>query len=418
MKKSEKGAWIVHHGQKVSSSTSAAAYYSAIDLAAKAAGLLAKMSATYQAVLTPDQVKTLAMARGLNPKMELETCLRQLEDRLVIKRGADGSVEVLGINTRSALTHAADLYAANDPGGYEEASLVLGEIASREPLRIKSVGEYISDTCGLTTADTKDFLDQAMQIGFVDHEGKGEDTLLFNGNLFRRDTLKKTERVLNGLSEAEATLVRELFEQLEKDGVMPTTKVKAMLGDVLLSKLRAAAVFDESIISNEAGEFGFVTAPGAFHKFVSPFEDDAFDQAKALVAALKYGMSQSSYERGHIWGISRLLKKLISGGEVGPAPAIGQDYRALEIDGVVTIRRSGAKYYMKLRKQDVGEIALAVLSSGSASNVVIDRLPGAAVTSYKAPEQMRFDFRRKVQTGPSKQQTQDLLRSLRSSGGL
>ena len=54
--------------------------------------------------------------------------------------------------------------------------------------------------------------------------------------------------------------------------------------------------------------------------------DDAFDLAKALVSALFYGMTQSRAGRGRIEVIGLLLRKLIGGGHVGPATAIGEDY--------------------------------------------------------------------------------------------
>ncbi len=80
--------------------------------------------------------------------------------------------------------------------------------------------------------------------------------------------------------------------------------------------------------------------------------DDAFDLAKALVAALSYGMTLRSQGTGRIGAISALLSKLISGQEIGPATAIGEDYRVLEMKGVIQTRpgpRYG--YLMKLKKR-------------------------------------------------------------------
>ena len=65
--------------------------------------------------------------------------------------------------------------------------------------------------------------------------------------------------------------------------------------------------------------------------------DDAFDLAKALVAALTYGMTERSSGTGRIQSIDLLLGRLIAGGSVGPATAIGQDYRVLEEKRVVEI---------------------------------------------------------------------------------
>lgn len=418
MKKTEKGAWIIHHGRKVSGVTGGSAHYSAIDTSAKTAGLLARMSASEQSVLRAETVAALARVGGLNPKTELPFCLQQLADQAVISVGETGDVEVLGITTHTALGHAADIFEQNDPTAYERASLELGELASKEPVLELEAAVYISDTCKLSSTDTADFFTQARNIGFIDHEGDGDDRLLFNGNLFRKEGAQKTKKVLDSLKPDEAARVSSFFDKLNEVGALAREDVTKMLGDAVMSKLRAAAVFDESVVANSAGEFTFITAPGAFHKFVSPMEDDAFDQAKALVAALKYGMSQSSTTRGKIWGVSLLLKKLLRGEEVGPAPAIGQDYRALEMDGVVQIRNAKNYCFMKLRKKDVGQIALEVLTGGDANVTVLEKLPGAAVTRYEGPEQLRFDFRQKKQTEQSKKQTEDLLQAMRSGGSL
>jgi len=133
--------------------------------------------------------------------------------------------------------------------------------------------------------------------------------LLFNGNLFRRDTAAKTKKVLDSLSADEQAKVAIFEQDLRSSGALALSTADGMLGAELLSKLRAAAVFDVNIVSNEAGDHALITLPGAFHKFTSPLIDDAFDHAKALVAALKYGMSQSSSTRGRIWGILDLLRK-------------------------------------------------------------------------------------------------------------
>jgi hypothetical protein len=65
-----------------------------------------------------------------------------------------------------------------------------------------------------------------------------------------------------------------------------------------------------------------------------------------------------------------LLGKLIGGGEIGPATAIGQDYRVLEVNRVVKLRPDATypnRFFMKLLKKEVGELALHVLTQGNAS---------------------------------------------------
>ncbi len=60
MDKQTTGAWVVHHGRKVAADLRGAAEYSAIDLAAKAASLLARLGESDQITLSSEQVTAAA----------------------------------------------------------------------------------------------------------------------------------------------------------------------------------------------------------------------------------------------------------------------------------------------------------------------------------------------------------------------
>lgn len=102
---------------------------------------------------------------------------------------------------------------------------------------------------------------------------------------------------------------------------------------------------------------------------------------------------------------SILIGKLVAGGEIGPATAIGQDYKVLELRRVIKLRHAfGGRYYMKLLKRDIGELALQVLTKGTAPTTVLGTPPSAAMSGYSGPEQERSAMRRK-QTNPSRKHT-------------
>src|SRR5262249_30089500 len=155
----------------------------------------------------------------------------------------------------------------------------------------KDVEQQLGDTHRLATAEVKDFLGRAEQIGFVDTEGEPGDRLYFNGNLFKRDGIAKTIRVLDSLNSTDNSKVVEVSGILERRGCVPFAEVERVLGAPLFEKLRAAGMYDINTVGNESGEHSYVTAPAAFHKFVNPMVDDSFDMAKALVAALTYGIN-------------------------------------------------------------------------------------------------------------------------------
>jgi hypothetical protein len=416
--KENTGAWVIHHGKKLVLDLNGAAEYPAIDQAAKAATLLAKLGETDEATVPKAAVKAIATASGLNPHYELDGLLGVLQSKRLVDVSGN-EITVLGVTTRGALGHAADLFEEASPSKYERAAIHLGDTVSIEPLRRKEVAEEVGDKHKLASSEVAEFLNRAEQIGFVDSEGEGDDRLLFNGNLFKRDSVQKTARVLSSLNSAEEAKVQTVRELLENKGCVLFDEVEKILGVQLFEKMRAAGLYDINIVGNEMGDHAYVTSPAAFHKFVNPMVDDCFDMAKALVSALTYGITARSSSRGRITLPTVLIGRLINGHEVGPATAIGMDYRVLEVNRVVALRpdaRFGDRFYMRLLKREVGELALQVLTTGDASAESLTVLPGAPMSSYTGPEDARVAVRKK-QTPMSRRRTQDVLDAVRGGGG-
>jgi hypothetical protein len=245
------GAWIIHHGRKLVLDTNGPAQFPAIDEAAKAATLLTKLGQSNEVKIQRTEVRAIAVASGLNPRHELTGLLQVLEEKRLIDQ-SDDEVSVLGVTTRGSLSHAADMYQDAEPTAYEEASISLAEIASVSPVRRSDVAEKISDEHHLTKSQVDDFLNRAEEIGFVDKEGDGDDRLLFNGNLFRRESVGKTERVFASLTEADQRLPAEVGEQLSRGGCLSASRVEKILSRPLFEKLVAAGVFDLNGVTKRA----------------------------------------------------------------------------------------------------------------------------------------------------------------------
>jgi len=411
--KETKGAWIIHHSRKIISDTAAPAEYSVLDEAGKAAELLMRLGESNEATLEMQEVSAIAQAAKLNPRTELSHYLRLLKDRRLIDT-AGNDVQVLGVTTRSVLAHAADIFDDAQPESHEVAAIALGELASQAPLALADARSYIGDMFKMPSADVNDFLRRSSEIGFVDQEGDDESNiLLFNGNLFKKDAVSKAARVLSSLSSAEQTSLGEVTEQLNKSGCLYAANCESILGQPLFEKLKASGVLEVNTVSNERGEHSFVTLPGAFHKFVNPLIDDTFDMAKALVSALSYGMQLRLSSQGRIMSFDWILNALISGRTIGPATAIGADYRVLEQNRVVQlIPADRGMFRMRLLKKEVGELALQVLKRGDANAEAIQVPPSAPMSGYQGPESVR-EKTRKHQSQPSKRHTHDILSALR-----
>lgn len=419
MDKKVQGSWLIHHTNKLQNVTNQGDYQNTF-VAGKAGILLSAISETNESTLSKEKLNVLANASNINTAFELPKLIDVLKDQELIDVSASG-VGVLGITTSSALQHTTNIFESLEPEKLEVSAIELAEIASNKPVSSTELSEKISDEYQLGSNEIKQLFYDSENIGFVDVEPMGKnEKILFNGNLFRRDCAVKTKAVLDSLKVEEQTSLTELTQRLKQNACVSYKDALRILGESLFKKVNSIGFFDINVVSNNKEEIGFLTLPSAFSKFSNSMVDDAFDLAKAFVASLTYGMTKSDYARGQISMIDRLLGALIDGREVGPVSAIGQDYKVLELKGVVSIRhgtkggRTGP--LMRLLKKEVGELALQAIRQGDVSEQSIECLPGAAITKFRGPESNREIIRRdQIQKSPF--ETNDMINSLRTGGG-
>ena len=226
------GAWIIHHSRKIARDMSAPSEYSILDETGKAAELLMRMGETGEVTLNQIELEAIAKSLNLNPRTSLPHYISLLEKHgLVQESKSNKCVHVLGVTTGSVLSHAANIFEKAAPDKHEQAAIMLSEVASKSPVALKDAREYIGDEFKIKTSDVNDFLNQSIEIGFVDKEGGSDsDFLLFNGNIFRRDCIQKTGRVLSSLSERESMAFRRVREMLVKQGCIPAALCENELG--------------------------------------------------------------------------------------------------------------------------------------------------------------------------------------------
>lgn len=415
MENKVKGAWIIHHCRKIQGVQQAASMYEQIDFAGKCGLLLSAISGSDEIIISKTRMKTLAKAAGISTRSEMPTILEELQRQRIIDRSAE-EVAVLGLTTPSILEKTTTIFVESEPGSDEQAAIELSERVSGLPLRKKAAEEYVSDMFSLASSKSREVLQHGEEIGFFDHESVGREKVYFNGNLFRRENIKKVNAVLTSLTTADQRRLNELNTTLDESGCISLVDAEAIVSRLMLSKLRAIGLFDVNTIGNEKGRFSFVTKPAAFSKFTNTIADDAFDLAKVFVTSLTYGMTQRASSRGRITMIGALMNRLIWGEWVGPATAIGQDYRVLELKGVIEVKPyGGSRFKMRLLKKEVGQLALSVITQGEASSESVLKLPSVAASVYTGPEANRT-LLRKRQSEPVKLSVAHLLNDLRTGG--
>lgn len=420
MDKKTKGSWLIHHTNKLQGVTNQTGYEKTF-LAGKAGILLSAISSNKQLTVNNDRLNVLATAANINITFELPKLLEVLQQQQLIDK-ASGGIAVLGVTTAKTLQHTSDIFDTLAPASTEIATIALAELASLEPVMAGEVSGELADTYHLGKAQIVQLMQDAEHIGFVDAEKLGPtDTLLFNGNLFRRDTTRKIKTILDSLTSAEQLKLTELTATLKKQACVSTDFASQLLGEPLFRKVTAIGLFDINVVSNSTEDVGFLTLPSAFSKYSNSMVDDAFDLAKAFVSSVTYGMTKSSYARGQIQMVDALLSALVRGESVGPVSAIAQDYKVLELKGVVEVKTGSKKGrtgpMLRLLKTEVGELALQAIRQGDVSEHSLSSLPTAAVTTFSGPEHNREKVRR-AQTKVSPKATNDMLSILRTGGGL
>lgn len=75
-------------------------------------------------------------------------------------------------------------------------------------------------------------------------------------------------------------------------------------------------------------------------------------------------------------------------------------------------RTHSGRFFMKLLKIEIGQLALHVLTQGNAYEQSLTDLPSAPMSGYVGPEESRVSVRRK-QSPMSKKTTRDVLEAVR-----
>lgn len=417
MDKKTKGAWVLHHSDKLGRFNDPTGTFDRLHVAGLCGELASAISADGETVISIDTVRDLARVCGINPTFHLPPVLKALREQHLIDTSGD-QVQVIGLTSGALLGHVGQIFEASGPGPQERASLALSEAASNIPVRETEAAARISDEYRLTTDETSSFLSQAADLGFTDSQAAPSGgRLFFNGNLFHvGEAAAKVDAVLTSLSADDRKNARDVEARLKAQGCLEVEEAKRILGHVAFKKLHSIGLWDVGQVSNPKESAAFLTRPAAFGKFGSALLDDAFDLAKALVAALTYGIIRSSSGRGRIRYPKVLIRKFVEGAWIGPATAIGEDYRVLETKRVLEVRPEGELFQMRLLKKEVGELALAVLTEGDASGATLETLPGVAATKYVRPERNR-ELTRVAQKEMSASEVSTILDNLRSNSG-
>lgn len=420
MEKRTKGAWLLAQSKGLDAFTGAgAARLENVSYAGQVGRLYNLLRRNVADEPSPVVDKaTIDRACQLNgiDKPTREAGLRVLQNAGRVDIAKGGSISVLGVTTQAVLEATADTFDELDPSAEEQAVLGLSENVSEKPVRRREAERFISDTYRLTSNNAKSLVDLCKSTALIDQEGEEDRCILFDSHTFRDGKYaQKAHFVLDGLSASDRARLTEVQEKLRLHGALHDVDVERTLGSDLYRRLVSVGLFDRLEVSNSVEAVGYIASPNDFQKFGRPFEEDPIDDAKALIASLTYGQTRRDFKQGQIVMPDALLRKLVSGEEVGKSgvKAIGEDYKELEVRQVVKVtKRSTDRYTMKLLKKDVGELALTIVRGGAAAQEAV-LMGGLAATNFKGPHTIRTEVRDKNSVADRRfvNETLDRLRS-------
>jgi hypothetical protein len=211
MEKRTEGAWLINHTKKLLDIKDTYDFED-IELAGKCGVFLSNLAASdEQSDLNADKVNAIAKVSNIK-KTEIDTIKAKLEEARLIESSQNGSISVLGITTSTVLTHTADIFESGSTSNFQKAAIELADNISDLPKGEKILTEYISDSYKLSSTETGDLFMQAEDIGFIDYEKLDDSSkFYFNGNLFRRDGVEKTNAVLSSLKPEDTRKINELY---------------------------------------------------------------------------------------------------------------------------------------------------------------------------------------------------------------
>jgi hypothetical protein len=144
---------------------------------------------------------------------------------------------------------------------------------SDSPFHRKTIKEYIEDSYKLSDSQSRDALKLYEDTKIIDFETTDDGKLYFNGNYFRRENVKKADKILASLDSSDTAKIVQLQEILKKQVCYPRKLAISMLGEKLFEKLHAIGMFDVTQISNEKESVIYISRPAAFYKFKDPLVD-------------------------------------------------------------------------------------------------------------------------------------------------
>jgi hypothetical protein len=322
-------------------------------------------------ITNPDEFEGIAADIGILPDDLYTAVLPTLEEvtggRIEPirdkKTGEITGVVEYPVAKGQVLDYTCQIWEGRSPKPTERIAIDSLEICSRLPQEIIQYKNCLAEH-GFREQDIDLAVDLQNSFGLIRRvQLRGTGDSIVYAEYVWRENAHKIIHALRQMDYPQKQEMLDLVNSIVDQQGYPLKFLDSIPSEILELARRIGLIDVVRVSTTTKREEAFAFTPAMVGSLMrNELEKDLYDDVKAFVASLRFGMlfaSGSSLEAP-----IRFLRKLIEAGEAGSAPAIGRDYKLPERRKIIKIVRVPGRYGptwgMELLKRDVAERTLEV----------------------------------------------------------
>lgn len=389
------GIWLVNTRKRLScvvGETPGYQHFEATDIAGKCGALLAKLCSDKSETIPRPRYEVFASQSGIR-KSELSFFLDLIEGtgKVGVRKTRDGTIEGIEnyfFSTQEVIQTVSQIYQKNNPTTYEAINIDSLQMLG---LRPRTENDIKDELCSIGHSEEHVEATLHLQENFglvgVKRNEFVTGAIFYNDHIFQDDPTKAV-KAMEALKRDEKQAVEDIQELLRQFPGYSVDLLKSKFPAKIVNTLHGVGLLEELEVVSSYGNASFATLPNlrVSESGSLSLMSDIYHKAKLLLSCIRYGQVKSVQVRGKIIDPLWIVNALLQGRWIGPCTAIGEDYRVLELQGVVETRQhSGITYFMRLRQREVGELVRDILRYGTTLPN-----PDASDTSFKGFQPDQF----------------------------
>lgn len=424
----EKGSWIINtikHTTGVRTDTVELNDLEVTERAGKSGILLGKLLVDKQEIITGKKLSVFARTANISPDAvktyaEILKNFGQVDFKLD-KFGNVSELEIYCLTTVDAIKTVSDIFEYYEPDEIERGNLESLKTTFEFPASREELTQALTSRKGISEENVNEILALESAFSLIKKERIENSDIYYNEYAFAGDG-SKIAKAIASLPESQRNDVNFVMEQVKQSQGFLADNLTDKINPNIISMMEGVGLLDGIMVNSDFGKAVFYTTPQLIGPGIGSWKisTDVFNHAKLLLSSLRYGEYKSVSSRGAIYTSSKMMNivnKLLRGEWVGPCTAIGEDYKLLELDGVISVQPYNGMYKMKLRQFEVGKLVKQMLEYNMVVNDSVNEIDvfNNLPTGYIAPEE-----RRKViqadRTVPVKNIQEKFIASIRTGG--